>query len=509
MRSLRSLLAEVPEWNRQALPAEDVFITGLTADSRAVQPGFLFVAWQGKTSDGHEFIPEALARGASAIVAEKPLQSSLPVPFILVPDARLAYSHLSSAWFNHPARRLFVVGITGTNGKSSTAYYLYQLWRKAGYRTGLIGTVFCKADEETLPATLTTPDSYILHELLADFASRGITHVAMEVSSIALDQHRTAAVPFGGAVFTNLTHDHLDYHGTFTAYRDAKKRLFDGLMPGSYALTNIDDRHGLFMLQNTQALRYGYSRRQPADFQGMLLEAGVWGLSFRLRLSPMQGVPVAEELPPLHVGILGEFQVENLLAAWGAAILGERPGDSAGRWVEVGGFYARLLSEVQGLPGRMEAIPLSERRVGIVDYAHTPDAVEKVLRVLRGLVSPGGMLVAVLGAGGNRDASKRPLMARMAALHADMVWLTSDNPRYESPEAIIDDMYRPLPAHLRQKVFKEPDRREAIFRAVQSAPPFSLIAVLGKGHETYQEIQGVRYPFSDREVLLQTSQRFV
>ena len=505
MRSLHSLLAEVPGLSLQAFPTEDSVITGLTADSRAVESGFLFVAWQGKSQDGHNFIPEALARGASAILAEKSPPIPPPVPLIVVSDARLAYSYLCGAWFNHPARRLFVVGITGTNGKSSTAYYLYQLWRKAGYRTGLIGTVFCKADEETLPPTLTTPDSYVLHKLLADFEKRGITHVVMEVSSIALDQHRTAAVPFSGAIFTNLTHDHLDYHGSFTAYRDAKKRLFDGLSPESYALTNIDDRHGAFMLQNTRANRYGYSRRQPADFQGTLLEAGIWGLSFRLRLSPVRGIPSAEELPLVDVGIVGEFQLENLLAAWGAAILSERPGDSASRWIEVGRFYAEALSEVQGLPGRMEAIPLSKGRVGIVDYAHTPDAVEKVLRVLRGLVPSGGQLIAVLGAGGNRDASKRPLMAQQAALHADVVWLTSDNPRHEPPEAIIDDMYRPLPAHLRQKIFKEPDRREAILRAVQAAPPHSLIAVLGKGHETYQEIQGIKYPFSDREVLLQTS----
>jgi len=509
MRSLHELLLEVPGITPAHLPAEDIPIRGLTANSRAVQPGFLFIAWQGKTADGHAYIPEALARGAAALLTEKPLPAPVPVPVIVVSNARIAYSYLSSAWFGHPARRLTIVGITGTNGKSSTAYYLYQLWQKAAYRTGLIGTVFCKAADETLPATLTTPDSYVLHQLLADFLSRGITHVAMEVSSIALDQHRTAGVPFTGAVFTNLTHDHLDYHGTFTAYRNAKKCLFDELSEKSFALTNIDDRNGVFMLQNTRASRYAYSRRQPADFHGTLIEGDVWGLSFRLRLSPLRGVPVAEEFPPVHVGILGEFQLENLLAAWGAAILAEAPGEDAHQWVQLGRLYAQALSEVRGLPGRMEAIPLSEGRVGIVDYAHTPDAVEKVLRVLRPLVPSGGQLVAVLGAGGNRDASKRPLMAKAAARQADVLWLTSDNPRYEDPYAILDDMQRPLPPSLRRKVFLEVDRRTAIERAVTTAPPNSLIAILGKGHETYQEIQGVKYPFSDQEVLYQLRQESV
>jgi len=506
MRSLHELLLQVPGIKPAHLPAENIPITGLSADSRAVQPGFLFIAWQGKAADGHAYIPEALTRGAVALLTEKPLPDPVPVPVIVVSNARIAYSYLSSAWFGHPAHRLTIVGITGTNGKSSTAYYLYQLWQKAGYRTGLIGTVFCKAADETLPATLTTPDSYVLHQLLADFVSRGITHVAMEVSSIALDQHRPAGVPFTGAVFTNLTHDHLDYHGTFTAYRDAKKRLFDELSEKSFALTNIDDRNGVFMLQNTRASRHGYSQRQPADFHGTLIEGGVWGLSFRLRLSPLQGVPVAEEFPPVHVAILGAFQLENLLAAWGAAILVEAPGEVPNQWIEVGRLYAQALSEVRGLPGRMEAIPLPEGRVGIVDYAHTPDAVEKVLRVLRPLVPPGGQLVAVLGAGGNRDASKRPLMAKAAARHADLVWLTSDNPRFEDPHAILEDMQRPLPPILRRKALLEVDRREAIWRAVTTAPPYSLIAILGKGHETYQEIQGVKYPFSDQGVLHQLRQ---
>jgi UDP-N-acetylmuramoyl-L-alanyl-D-glutamate--2,6-diaminopimelate ligase len=506
MRSLHELLLQVPGITPAHLPAENIQITGLSADSRTVQPGYLFIAWQGKAADGHTYIPDALARGAAALLTEKPLPDPVPVPVITVPNARLAYSYLSSAWFGHPARRLTIVGITGTNGKSSTAYYLYQLWQKAGYRAGLIGTVFCKAADETLPATLTTPDSYVLHQLFADFVSRGITHVAMEVSSIALDQHRTAGVPFMGGIFTNLSHDHLDYHGTFTAYRGAKKRLFDDLPEKSFALTNIDDRNGIFMLQNTRACRYGYSRRQPADFHGTLIEGDVWGLSLRLRLSPLRGVPVAEEFPPVHVAILGDFQLENLLAAWGAAILVEAPGDAPSQWVELGRFYAQALSEVRGLPGRMETIPLPEGRVGIVDYAHTPDAVEKVLRVLRPLVPAGGQLVAVLGAGGNRDASKRPLMAKAAALHADVVWLTSDNPRYEDPHAILENMHQPLPPTLRRKILREVDRREAIRRAVTTATPHSLIAILGKGHETYQETQGVKYPFSDQEVLHQLRQ---
>jgi len=507
MHSLHKLLTGMP--GLIEAPAEDVLITGLSADSRAIEPGHLFVAWTGHTADGHAFIPEAIERGASTILLERPPAQPLSVPIIRVTNARLAYSHLCSAWFDHPASRLTIVGITGTNGKSSSAYFLYQLWQALGYKTGLIGTVFCKADTATLPATLTTPDSYKLHELLAHFLEREISHVVMEVSSIALDQYRTDAIPFRGAVFTNLSHDHLDYHKTFTAYRNAKKRLFDGLDSGAFSLTNIDDRNGLFMLQNTPSQRYSYSLRQPADFQGTLVEAGMWGLSFRLRLGPLPGPtglsPLAEALPVIHSPLIGHFQVENLLAAWGAALLVERPAYEPKAWGELAHLLAQKLSQVQGLPGRMEPIALSQHRLGIVDYAHTPDAVEKSLRVLRSLLPPGGQLIAVLGAGGNRDRSKRPAMSQAAACQADIIWLTSDNPRYESPEAILEDLYRPLPPHLRQKVFKEPDRREAIHKAIAMAPPHSIIAVLGKGHETYQEIQGFRHPFSDQAVLLEMS----
>ncbi len=500
MKRLRELLqaADLPSVE------SDIIVSGLTANSQAVQAGMLFIAWKGHAQDGHDYIPEALARGAAALVIERPID--VPVPAVVVSNARRAYAQLCSAWFDHPARRLTLVGITGTNGKSSTAYYLYQLWQALGLQAGLIGTVFCKIGDETQPATLTTPDSYVLHELLRRCADRGVTHVAMEVSSIALDQHRTTGIDFTGAIFTNLSHDHLDYHGTFTAYRDAKKLLFDGLKSGAFALVNVADRHGPFMLQNTAAIRYGYAVGAVADFQAVLEDVASWGLKFRLEINllnhPQSANPITFSQLDLHSPLIGAFQLENLLAAYGASFLTQSRGLAEKAQQALAYDLAVALSNVRGLPGRVEPVPLSQDRLAIVDYAHTPDAMEKVLRTLRPLVQPGGRLVVVVGAGGNRDRTKRAPMGQIAALHADLAFFTSDNPRYEDPETILADMYAPLEPSLRAKVFCLPDRREAIQKAIAWAPPGSLIAVLGKGHETYQEIQGVRHPFSDRDVLL-------
>ncbi|MCX8113190.1 MAG: UDP-N-acetylmuramoyl-L-alanyl-D-glutamate--2,6-diaminopimelate ligase [Bacteroidia bacterium] len=506
MKRLSELIAGL-KGVRVGCGSTDLLITQLTADSRTVQPGALFVAWKGRQTDGHRFIPEAIERGAVAILAESAVEVPSSVTLLLSPHARESYAYLSAAWFDYPARQLRIVGITGTNGKSSTAYYLYQLLRGLGYRTGLIGTVFCLAETETLPATLTTPDSYELHRLLRYFVERGITHVAMEVSSIALDQRRSAGIDFAGAVFTNLSHDHLDYHGTFTAYRDAKKRLFDGLSPSSFALTNADDKHGLFMLQNTAAQRYCYTVEGREDFGLRLRALGLWGIEYDLILRYGEVRPkstdvplVMEDIGPLSAPLLGRFQAYNLLAAIASAFLLEAKGDRIAlreQWMELG----RLSTLLQTLPGRLEPIALPEGRMGLVDYAHTPDAVEQVLRTLRPLVPEGGKLFVVLGAGGDRDSSKRAPMASAAARLADVAIFTSDNPRSEDPLAILRDMQSGVPPTLTSKVLTIPDRAEAIRAAVQLSPPHSLIAVLGKGHETYQEIQGVRYPFSDRQVL--------
>ncbi|MEN2992636.1 MAG: UDP-N-acetylmuramoyl-L-alanyl-D-glutamate--2,6-diaminopimelate ligase [Bacteroidia bacterium] len=507
MKRLGELLVGLPDTRLLQGSAEQP-ILGITADSRQVQPGFLFVAWRGRSLDGHRFIPEAIARGATAILAETPIEIPPELAYIHTTQARRAYALLCRNWFDSPQQHLHIVGITGTNGKSSTAYYLYQLWRQLGYRAGLIGTVFCKADEETLPASLTTPDSYELYRLLAYFRQKGITHVAMEVSSIALDQYRTEGLSFAGAVFTNLSHDHLDYHGTFTAYRDAKKRLFDGLSAGSFALTNVDDRHGRFMLQNTAARAYGYSLEGGGEFYLRLTEATLWGLEYRLGvrlggISRRRAEPLlSEEVEGLSAALIGRFQGYNLLAAVAAAFLSKWEGqqkDGSALWREL----ARLSTLLQTLPGRLEPVPLSGERLGLVDYAHTPDAVEKVLRTLRPLVPPGGQLIVVIGAGGDRDPSKRAPMGKAAALYADRIILTSDNPRSEDPWAIIQAMAQGVPPAHRDKVLCLPDRREAIRTAIQLSPPRSLVAVLGKGHETYQEIQGKRYPFSDRAVLLE------
>ncbi|GIV22595.1 MAG: UDP-N-acetylmuramoyl-L-alanyl-D-glutamate--2,6-diaminopimelate ligase [Bacteroidia bacterium] len=506
MKRLPELLEGLPGL-KHAGPVPEIPIHGVTADSRTVQPGTLFVAWQGKSADGHAYLPDALHQGAVALLVEKPVEPPPDVPVFYTENARLSYAHLCQRWFDFPDKHLFCVGITGTNGKSSTAYYLYQLWQGLGYKTGLIGTVFCLCGEEVLPATLTTPDSYELYRLFRYFADRGVTHVAMEVSSIALDQYRTAGLTFQGAIFTNLSHDHLDYHGTFIAYRDAKKRLFDTLSAGSFALTNVDDKNGLFMLQNTAALRYGYSVQGIADFQLILRESGLWGIAYAL-IARLEGAhPKQSELPftskveNLHAALIGSFQAYNLLAATAAAFLGEKPEKNTEKQ-ELWYRLAQLSTGLRTLPGRLEPIPLSGGRLGLVDYAHTPDAIEKVLRALRPLVPEGGKLIAVLGAGGNRDRTKRGPMAEAAARWADQVFLTSDNPRYEDPLAILEDMYAPLSPALREKVVRIPDRAEAIRTAVRLAPPHSLIAVLGKGHESYQEIQGVKHPFSDTEILL-------
>jgi len=504
MRRLSELIAELPGLLPTAVPEKD--ITHLTADSRQVRPGSLFVAWKGHTTDGHAFIPEAIERGAVAILAEVPVPVPPEVAFLQSTSSRLSYAHLCSRWFDHPQKRLHIVGITGTNGKSSTAYYLYHLWQGLGYKAGLIGTVFCLAGSEKLPATLTTPDSFELYRLLRHFADQGVERVAMEVSSIALDQHRTAGIAFAGGLFTNLSHDHLDYHKTFTSYRDAKKRLFDQLSPTSFALTNIDDRNGLFMLQNTSAERYTYSVESLGSFSLRLESSDLWGLSYSLLLDlgseklPGRWERLQMEVPSLQAALIGRFQAYNLLAAVGGAFLSEGPlPEKAARelWLRL----AHLSTTLKTLPGRLEPVFLSQGRVGLVDYAHTPDAVEKVLQALRPLVPLGGKLIAVLGAGGNRDRTKRAPMAHAATQHADLVVLTSDNPRNEDPQAILADMYDPLPTSVKNRILRIVDRAEAIRTAVQWAPPHSLIAILGKGHETYQEIAGVKHPFSDIAIL--------
>ncbi|MEN3041247.1 MAG: UDP-N-acetylmuramoyl-L-alanyl-D-glutamate--2,6-diaminopimelate ligase [Bacteroidia bacterium] len=507
MKRLSELLHALPRPYLPLQSSDDPLITHITADSRVVVPGALFIAWPGKQTDGHRYIPQALEKGAVALLTEKPIEAPPHVPVIVVPSAREAYAYLTAAWFDFPATKLRIVGITGTNGKSSTTYYLYQLLSGLGRRVGLIGTVFCLAEDEMLPASLTTPDSYDLHRLFRHFIDKGITHVVMEVSSIALDQYRTAGIDFVGAVFTNLSHDHLDYHGTFIAYRDAKKKLFDGLSTEAFALTNADDKHGLFMLQNTPAERYAYTLEGKADFALRLREASLWGIEYDLALrygevqTKKQDLPlIIETSESLSAPLLGRFQAYNLIAAVGAAFLLERRNDSASLrelWREL----TRLSTLLRTLPGRLEPVPLPQGKIGLVDYAHTPDAVENVLRTLRPLIAGDGRLFAVLGAGGDRDRFKRGPMAQIAALHADTVILTSDNPRSEDPLRILKDMIEGVPLTLRQKVLIIPDRAEAIRTAVQLSPPRSLIAVLGKGHETYQEIQGVRYPFSDRDIL--------
>ncbi|MGQ9862944.1 MAG: UDP-N-acetylmuramoyl-L-alanyl-D-glutamate--2,6-diaminopimelate ligase [Bacteroidia bacterium] len=463
-------------------------ITHLTGDSRAVNQGAVFFAWQGRKADGHQYIPEAVAKGAKVIIHEKPLPTyEENCYYVQVSSARAAYAHLCAAYWDFPAQKLYLLGVTGTNGKSSTAYYLYQMWQPFT-RAGLIGTVFTKIAQETHPSLYTTPDAGMLQALLAQMVQAGVTHVVMEVSSHALDQDRVAGIDFQGALFTNLTQDHLDYHGSMEAYRDAKKKLFDGLSRDAFAVTNADDPNGAFMVQNVLGARFRYGIKKAADLRARILESTPHGMLIMLRYE-------GRESPPLTLPLLTQLNVYNAL---GAALAAHHSGLS---WEEL---FPRL-TLLNPLPGRLEWIPLHQQKIAVIDYAHTPDAVEKVLRSLRQLHR--GPLIAVLGCGGDRDPSKRPLMGKIAVRYADQVFFTSDNPRSEDPWAIIQAMYADLSLQEKTRVSPIVDRAEAIAAALETAPPKSLIAIVGKGHETYQEIQGKRIPFSDRQHVEAYAQR--
>nr|WP_151089550.1 UDP-N-acetylmuramoyl-L-alanyl-D-glutamate--2,6-diaminopimelate ligase [Hymenobacter baengnokdamensis] len=476
---LFALLAEIPVLAQHGNP--DVPVAGLTLDSRRAGPGQLFCALRGTATDGHMFIDQAVAQGAAVVVCEAlPAQLHAATTYVQVADSAAALGPIASAFYGHPSRQLTLVGVTGTNGKTTCATLLHKLLRELGYHAGLLGTVQNQIDETVVASTHTTPDAIRLNELLARMVAAGCTHACMEVSSHAVAQHRIGGLRFAGGIFTNLTHDHLDYHGTFDNYLKAKKGFFDGLPKTAFALTNADDKRGPVMLQNTAARRATYSLRSAATFRARLVDNDMAGLHLELDGREVQ------------FRLIGVFNAYNLLAVYGAAVLlGEDPTE-----------VLTILSGLTTAPGRFEPVTVPGQAIsGLVDYAHTPDALENVLQTLHQTRRPEQRIITVVGCGGNRDATKRPIMARLAAQLSDEVILTSDNPRDEDPLAILRQMQAGLTPPTDARVQVIADRRAAIRAAVALARPADLVLVAGKGHETYQEIKGVKTHFDDREEL--------
>lgn len=473
---LKELISSLPS---PLLTGEtDKVITGIQADSRSVVEGNLFVAVRGTAVDGHTYIVGAIEQGAVAIVCEEiPAGLESTCSFIQVKDSADALGKLASAWYGFPSEQLMLVGVTGTNGKTTTATLLYALFRKLGYKTGLLSTVCNYIDNEAVPTEHTTPDPLTLHALLARMVDAGCEYAFMEVSSHAVDQRRISGLHFDGAIFTNLTRDHLDYHKTVDNYLKAKKTFFDNLPATAFALTNMDDKAGPVMLQNTAAKKLTYSLRTLADFKAKILE------------SHFEGTDLLINDREVMVHFVGRFNTYNLLAVYGAAVaLGEEPED-----ILIG------LSTLQSVSGRFETIRSVLGYTAIVDYAHTPDALSNVLNGIHEVLEGSGRVITVVGAGGNRDKGKRPLMAKEAVDKSDQVILTSDNPRFEEPDAIIQDMVAGLSASDMQRTLCITDRTQAIKTAIMLAKKGDVILIAGKGHEDYQDVKGVKHHFDDRE----------
>lgn len=459
----------------------DKTVTSLTADSRKAARGGMFVAVRGVTVDGHSFISTLAGSGLSAIVAEE-MPAEIPdgTTVIVVRNSAIALGLLASAWYGNPSSKLKLVGVTGTNGKTTTATLIYEMARLMGFKAGLLSTVVNYVDTEAVHASQTTPDALTINELLARMVAAGCTFAAMEVSSHAADQHRIAGLTFAGGVFTNLTRDHLDYHKTVQNYLNAKKSFFDGLPAGAFALTNIDDKVGEVMLQNTAARKLTYSLRSMADFMGRIIE------------SRLDGTLLSLNGKEVEVRFTGRFNAYNLTAVYGASISLGWPVDKV----------LVAMSRLIPVAGRFQTFHSPQGCTAIVDYAHTPDAVVNVLTAIREVVGQGGHIITVVGAGGNRDKGKRPIMAREAARLSDRVILTSDNPRFENPLDILHDMEAGLDSpELREKTVSIADRREAIATAVSGASRGDVILIAGKGHEDYQEIRGIKHHFDDAEIV--------
>jgi UDP-N-acetylmuramoyl-L-alanyl-D-glutamate--2,6-diaminopimelate ligase len=461
--------------------SEDVDITGVNIDSRKIEKGHLFVAMKGTQTDGHKFIPKALELGATAVLCEDlPEEKADGVTYVQVDSTESAVGPVATVFFGEPSTKLKLVGVTGTNGKTTIATLLYNMFRKFGHKCGLLSTVCNYIEDEAIPADHTTPDPIELNRLLHQMVEAGCEYAFMECSSHAIAQQRIGGLKFTGGLFTNLTRDHLDYHKTFENYRDAKKAFFDGLSKDAFAITNADDKNGSVMVQNCKAKVKTYSTRTMADFRARIIECHFEGMYL--------------EIDGREVGVqfIGKFNVSNLLAVYGAAImLGKKPED-----------ILVILSTLKSVAGRLEPIRSKEGVTAIVDYAHTPDALENVLNAIHEVLEgKSGQIITVCGAGGNRDKGKRPLMAQEAAKQSDRVIITSDNPRFEEPQDIINDMLAGLNAQQMKKTISITDRKEAIRTACMMAQKGDVILIAGKGHEDYQEIKGVKHHFDDREVV--------
>ena len=455
-------------------------IRRLTFDSRQVEEGSFFIAVKGLTVDGHGYIAKAIESGARAILCEElPSKLEQNISYVQVENSAVAMGIVAANFFDHPSKKLKLVGITGTNGKTTTATLLSQLFINLGYQVGLLSTVENKIQHRVLPTSFTTPDSIQLNELMAQMVAEGCSHCFMEVSSHALIQQRVAGIHFTGAVFSNITHDHLDYHKTFDEYIKAKKMLFDGLASDAFALVNIDDKRGMVMLQNTKANQQTYAIRTMADFKAKVLHNTIQGLELDIN-----GVGAWFRL-------IGDFNAYNLLAVYSTAVL----------LAEEEHEVLTAMSRLEGARGRFELIQNQSEVLAIVDYAHTPDALENVLKTIDNLRTRQEILITVVGCGGDRDTTKRPKMARIAAGFSNKIILTSDNPRTEDPKAILDDMMAGVAKVDQKKTMVILDRKEAIRTACNLAEPKDIILVAGKGHETYQEIMGVRHHFDDKEIL--------
>ena len=458
----------------------EVEISGVNIDSRKIADGHLFVAIPGSQVDGHQFISKAIAQGAVAVLCEQlPEQLTEGVTYIVVSSSEDCVGSVATQFYGDPSRRLVLVGVTGTNGKTTIATLLYNMFRKFGHRCGLLSTVCNYIEDEVVPASHTTPDPVELNALLARMVEAGCEYAFMECSSHAIAQKRIGGLTFRGGVFTNLTRDHLDYHKTFENYRDAKKAFFDSLGKEAFVITNADDKNGLFMTQNTKAEVKTYSIRQMADFRARIIECHFEGMYL--------------EIDGREVGVqfIGKFNVSNLLAVYGAAVmLGKRPEN-----------VLVILSTLKSVNGRLDPIRSPEGYTAVVDYAHTPDALENVLNAIHEVLNGRGRVITVCGAGGNRDKGKRPLMAKEAVKQSDRVIITSDNPRFEEPQDIINDMLAGLDAQQMKKVLAIVDRREAIRTACMMAEKGDVVLIAGKGHEDYQEVKGVKHHFDDHEVV--------
>lgn len=478
MKTLKDILYKV---SIEAVKGStDVAIQKIEFDSRKVELNDVFVAIRGTVSNGHDFIEKALNQGAAVIVCDTfPSLIVNGVTYVQVKDTNLALAFLAANYYDNPSQNLKLVGITGTNGKTTISSLLYQLFKKAGYKVGLLSTVKILVDEVEYVATHTTPDSLTINYYLSEMNKAGVEFCFMEVSSHGIHQKRTEALHFVGGIFTNLSHDHLDYHASFAEYRDVKKAFFDFLPKSAFAITNIDDKNGSLMLQNTKARKLTYALKTYADFKATVLENQLSGLLLKINNNEV------------WVKLIGTFNAYNLLAIYGTAVqLGLDE-------LEV----LRLLSELESVSGRFQFVVSDSKITAIVDYAHTPDALENVLNTINDIRTKNEQLITVVGCGGDRDKTKRPLMANIATSNSDKTILTSDNPRSEDPEAILADMEKGVEPQNHRKMLTVLDRKQAIKAACQLAQPNDIILIAGKGHETYQEIKGVRHYFDDMEVV--------